>query len=162
MVKNESLSMTNLEALHGTRLQYFDQIRLPKAWVVNGKLPKEITDLMHADVVPLMVIEAQHLSLDAIFIREYVREIKKKFGSDAVFLLVPDAIDESGYSCGAIMRTDLRKYPSVILAEYRQAMSVQNFDLIDTKRLAYLAKTGERNVPSLTNSQMQRILSGLK
>ncbi len=140
----EALSKkTDLAPYHNTRPGLFDQLGIPRGWVINGKLPKEVLGLIKADAVPMMIKEdAFLLSPNVWSAKKRLEEMHKRYGEDLIVLLLPDEETFNGYSAGPVLISDLRKKPNVLLEEMIRAMKADDMGLESVKRSAYLAVTG--------------------
>jgi hypothetical protein len=119
-----------------------DRLKIPEGFVVNGRVDKEITDLILADAIPLRPIGVPTMRQNA---DQMIREAKELLKVDDVLLLaLPDNVNKSSWSISFIAVRDLyTEDPYFLLEESDNALREGNIILANCKTCAYSALTGE-------------------
>lgn len=121
-------------------------LETPYGFDIDGQLDTNLKDRIKTKAYPLKVTNNPNAIQAKLSAQETLHKYRMKLNSSRVLpLIVPDA-EKGNWSVGIIAVEDLFvENPAKLLSEALTAAVNEDYDLMDSKRIAFMAVTGRTN-----------------
>lgn len=126
-----------IEALDGKRIWRFEELKLPKGWVVSKSVPENFWEICKTEVIPMKALKI--LGIFPTPASQQMASWQEHLGKDIIAVLVRT---DSGHLGGPVLIQDLKGDPDKLLEEALKALGKDDQLLWTAKEIAARLLTG--------------------